>query len=354
MKRYGYIYEKIYSYENLELAIKCATRYKNKKKKNVRRLLDHKDYYIRKLQKMLYTGTYKLSENFTFTIRQKNGKEREITAPRLFPDQIIHWAVMNVLKPYFMKIMYPFNIGSIPKRGGIMGKKYIERVYKRDKKIRYILKLDIKKFYPSISHDKLKELLRTKFKDKRLLTLLDKIIDNGGKGLPIGYYTSQWLANFYLTSLDHYIKEKLQIKYYVRYVDDMVLIDTNKRKLHKAKRLLDSYLLDNKYIIHIKDNWQLWKIDSRPLDFLGYRFTRDRILLRKKIYYNIVSGVEKIRHKGYCTFHRALSLSSLLGWLKHIKLIGRTLYEYYIKRTIAKKELSSIVSINTKRISLAI
>lgn len=346
MKRVGNLYHKISTYENLSLAIDNAVRHKNKKFKSVRRLIEHKDYYIIKLQKMLYTFDINLGENRTFTITQKNGKVRDITAPKLFPNQVIQWAVMQVISPIFMKSMYYYSIGSIPKRGGLMGKKYIEKIYRKDKSIRYILKLDIKKFYPSIDHDKLKALLRRKFKDEQLLKLLDLIIDSGGeKGLPIGYYSSQWLANFYLTNLDHYIKEELHIKYYIRYVDDMVLIDTNKRKLGKAKQAIDYYFKKNNYKVVIKDNWQKWKIHTRPLDFLGYKFYESNTYLRKSLYLTICRSVEKLKQKGFLTIKRAFSLTSLFGWLKHIKEKGRRIYNYYIKDSASKHILTSMISI---------
>lgn len=81
-----------------------------------------------------------------------------------------------------------------------------------------------------------------------------------------GNFTSQWFANFYLQDLDHYIKEKLKIKYYLRYMDDMLLFGRNKKELHKCRGLVDEYL--HKEGLRLKENWQLFKTDSRPIDFL--------------------------------------------------------------------------------------
>lgn len=109
--------------------------------------------------------------------------------------------------------------------------------------------------------------------------MIDLIIDSSKNGLPIGNYTSQWFANFYLQDLDHYIKEDLHIKYYIRYMDDIVLFHRNKKELHKIKEKIEAFL--EKEDLKLKENWQLFKTDSRPLDFLGYRFYRGYTTLRR-------------------------------------------------------------------------
>lgn len=351
MKRVGFLYEKICDIDNIYKAIDKVTEGR-RNLKPCQRLLKRKEHYAYYLQRRLLEGNYILGKSGHFMLTQKNGKIREISVPRLFPDQVVHWAVCLVLKDLFMKGMYSHNVGSIEGRGGIAGKKYIDKIYAKDKTIKYCMKLDIKKFYPSIKHDKLKELFRKKIKDEQTLKLIDAIIDSDGdEGLPIGFYSSQWFANFYLQEIDHFIKEQLHIKYYVRYIDDMVMFDTNKRKLHKAKCALDKFLLDNNYGITIKENWQIWKIHSRPLDFLGYKFYKNKTLLRKTLFLSIMRSVNKIKKKGYCTIKRARSLSSLLGWLNHIPA-GRDCYVNLIKPIISKKRLAAIVSIVDKKINI--
>lgn len=98
-------------------------------------------------------------------------------------------------------------------------------------------------------------LLAKHIKDRYVLNLLNTIVESGGDGLPIGYYTSQWLANFYLQGIDHYIKEELGVKYYVRYVDDMVFFDSNKRRLRHIIPLLTAHMLNEGYGLTLKDNW---------------------------------------------------------------------------------------------------
>lgn len=349
MKRIGNIFEKIVSIENLNLALDKACR-KKRDKSYVKRILDNRDYYISTLQKKLLDGTFKFSDNISFEIFDKaSNKIRLIHMPKFYPDQIVHWALCLQITDIIKKGMYKYNVGSVPGRGGIAAKRYIDKIYSNDKKIKYVMKLDIKKYFPNVSKCKLKSLFRRKIKDIKTLTLIDGVIDNCDYGLPIGYYTSQWFSNFYLEELDHFIKEKLKIRYYVRNVDDMVFIDTNKRKLRRALLSIKYFLLSKNYNITIKDNWQIWKIHSRPLDFVGYKFYKDKTKLRNKIFYHITRLVRRVKIRGYCNIHSARSLSSLLGWLKHIPC-GKGYYLNNIKPVISKNMLSNIISNHDRNI----
>lgn len=106
----------------------------------------------------------------------------------------------------------------------------------------------------------MKEIVRRKIKDPKLLRLIDKIIDSS-PGLPIGNYLSQYLANLYLSPLDHFCKEALGIKYYFRYCDDIVILHASKDALHSIRKIIDSYLYFLK--LEIKDNWQVFPVDAR-------------------------------------------------------------------------------------------
>lgn len=348
MKRVGYLYEKIISVENLNVALNKACRQK-RNKYFVKKILDNRDYYIQKLHEDLAAENYNLHSNITKTIRERSSqKQRELTIPKFFPDQVIQWALCLQLTPIFMRGMYHYNCGSVPRRGGVYGKKYIDKILRNDKKARYVLKLDIRKFFQSVSIEKMKELIRRKVKDLKALRLIDAILDNGGSGLPIGYYASQWFSNFYLERLDHYIKETLGIRHYIRYVDDMVLIDNNKRKLHKARLQIAAYLEGNAYNCTIKRNWQLWRTHTRPLDYLGYRFYPSKTLLRKRIFYAINRRIRRVRKRGYCTVRSARVLASGMGWLWRIPS-GRHFYLSRIKPVISHGEIARIISIYDKK-----
>ena len=343
MKRVGYLLEKIADLDNLNKALYHACRRK-RHKPFVREVLAHSDQYLKRLHDDILAGTVKLSVYAERPIYDHSShKERYIRIPKFYPDQILHWAVCLALKPVFMRGMYAYCIGSVPGRGGRCGKRYLDRVYARDKKIKYAMKTDIRKFFPSVSNDKMKALLRTKIKDKRALDLLDAIIDSGGEGLPIGFYTSQWLSNFYLEKVDHYIKEDLRIRHYVRNVDDMTFLDTNKRKLHRALRSIKAYLEGGGYHCRIKDDWQVFPTKARALDFLGYRFFHDKTLLRKRNYMSLMRRVRRVKRKGYCTVARARGISSQLGSVRELPH-GKHLYLTLIKPVISKGQLSRIIS----------
>jgi hypothetical protein len=171
----------------------------------------------------------------------------------------------------------------------------------------YCLKLDIKKFYPNVDHAILKQLLRRKLKDRDLLWLLDGIIDSAD-GLPIGNYLSQYFANFYLTYFDHWLKEEKRVKYYFRYADDLVILAPDKPYLHELFKEIQSYLNDNLKLT-IKDNYQVFPVDARSIDFVGYRFYHTHTLLRKSIKQSFARKAKKNK--------TPQSLSSHMGWAKH-------------------------------------
>ena len=338
MKRVGYIYEKMCDIDLIKEAIRKSSKGKTKKAA-VRRVLNNIDYYALQIQTMLVNENIELSPNRYMTIYDHScSKERQITIPKYYPDQIIHWVVMLVIQPIIEKGMYRWSCGSVPNRGGIEAKKYVEKALK-DVKLRYVVKLDISKFFNNVNPKILLNMFRNKIKDQKAINLIEKILINGGDCLPIGYYTSQWFSNFYLEGFDHFVKEELHIKYYVRYVDDMVLLDTNKRKLRKAIISMEKYLA--KLDLKLKDNKQLWEIDSRPIDFVGFRFYRNKTLLRKKIFFRLLRRVRNVKKSGYITLKQAQGIMSLIGWIKHIN--GINIYKNFIYKYAPKWKLSKII-----------
>ena len=184
----------------------------------------------------------------------------------------------------------------------------------------YCLKLDITKFYPSVDHTILKALLRKKIKDNDLLWLLDEIIDSA-PGLPIGNYLSQYLANYYLTFFDHWLKETMRVRYYFRYADDLVILAPDKQYLHDLLKQIKTYL-ESHLKLQVKQNWQVFPVQERGIDFVGYRFYHTHVLLRKSIKKNFARMLRKNPDPK--------SIASYNGWLKHCnskrllyKLLGR-------------------------------
>lgn len=304
MKRIGSLYSRIYHLDNLELADKKARRGKLRRREVAQHDLNQAGNLLQ-LQNLLINKTYKTSSYSIFKITDP--KEREVFRLPYFPDRITHHAIMNVLEPVFLS-MFTADTYSCIKGKGIHGAANAVKHALRDVPgTKYCLKLDIKQFYPSIDHSILKELLRRKFKDQDLLWLLDEIIDSA-KGLPIGNYLSQYLANFYLTYFDHWVKENKQVKYYFRYADDLVFLSSSKDVLHKLLVDVRSYLQDNLKLT-VKDNYQVFPVDARSIDFVGYRFYHTHILLRKSIKKNFARMLATRRND--------LSIASYYGWAKH-------------------------------------
>lgn len=313
-KRYGYIYAKVYDLDNIKLAIMKSSLGKRNQRR-VKTIIDNIDYYARKIQEMIINKTYVASPYKIKVIQDgANQKERTIFKPRYYPDQIIHWALIMQLEPIMLKGMYQYSCGSVPGRGTSYGQKTIRKWLDNDRKnTKYCLKMDISKFYPSVDNEMLKLSFRKKIKDKDCLWLIDEIIDSS-KGLPIGNYTSQWFSNFFLQDLDHLIKEKLGVKYYVRYVDDLVLMGANKKKLHRAKKAIEEYL--KTINLKLKGNWQVFRVDCRDIDFLGFRFFRNKTILRKRNALRIRRRVKKIRKKPFFLYKDACAVISYWGWIK--------------------------------------
>lgn len=352
MKRVGNLYERLCDRDIINKAFDEASRGK-KNKLYVRPYLENREYYVEKLLYWLKTGTLKLSQNTRKTIYEPCArKEREIVVPKFFPDQVVHWAYCLVMNDVFMRGMYHWNCGSVKGRGIHYGIKQAKKMMRKPK-AKYTLKTDFSHYYASVDGDKLYELMERKIKDKKMLELTKLIIDNGlscGEGLPIGYYTSQWFANFYLERIDHFIKEVLRIPFYIRYVDDMVFFDGNKRRLHAARRRLAEKLEQENYKIVFKNTWQLWKTGSRPLSFLGFTLLGNRQRLRKRSWYALHKVVRRKAKRGYCTIASARSFISRLGWLTKCSN-GVNYYDTKLKPILSKGEACKIVSLYDKKMN---
>lgn len=353
MKRTGNLFQKIIEKDNVKQSIILASKGK-KWRKAVKLVLSDLEGYSEKIHNLLKDGSYKPCKvRERFILEGSRRKLRHITTISFYPDQIIHWCIIKQLEPYFIKWSYRLSCGSIKNRGSIDASRHIIKWLNIDfKNTKYCAKLDIRHFYQSIRHDYLINLLESKFKDKNLMTLLVMIInhwqESEGIGLPIGFLPSQHFANFVLTPLDFYIKQELKAKYYVRYMDDMVLFSSNKRKLHKAVQAIARYL--NNAGLTLKENWQVFKTDSRPLDFLGFRFYRDKTTLRKALMLKISKAARKIRHKYSPKVNEAKSIMSYMGWIRHSDSYGffKKRIESHINIKIARKIISKFDSKRSK------
>ena len=302
MKRFGNLYDEITSVENLKLADKKARKGKLKQY-GVINHLENEDENIRMLNELLKHRKFKTSKYNVFKIFE--GKERDIYQLPYYPDRIVQHSIMNVLEPIFVSTFTADTYSCIKGRGVHKASYKLRDSIKDKVNIKYCLKLDIQKFYPSVDNNILKLLLRRKFKDKILLKLLDEIIDST-KGLPIGSYLSQYLGNFYLSYFDHWIKERLKVKYYFRYCDDILVLGENKEELHILFDKIRNYLNAELNLV-VKANYQVFPIECRGIDWCGYRHYHTHTLIRKSIKQNYKRGKNKINH---------------WGWLKHCDSIN--------------------------------
>lgn len=309
MKREGNIFNKIYDINNLKLADKKARRGKSNQKDLIKHDLN-KDDNIVNLYHILKNKEYKTSKYHIFKLY--DGKEREIYKLPYYPDRIVHHGIMNILEPIFISTFTKNTYSCIKKRGIHKAQKDLIKALKDKDNTLYCLKLDSKKFYPSINHEILKKLLKRKFKDKDLLDLLFEIIDSS-PGVPIGNYLSQFLANFYLTYFDHWLKENKKVKYYFRYCDDIVILNKDKKYLNNLLKEIKEYL-NKKLDLEVKNNHQVFEISKRGIDFIGYVFYHTHILLRKSIKLRFIRMIKY--NKNY------KSIASYKGWLIHCNSIN--------------------------------
>lgn len=314
MKRIGNLYKKIVDRDNIALAIKNAAKGKTSRK-IVRKVLANKDYYINDIQKILtsedYTPRPYIQKHIFDGARQK---KRVINKPAFYPDQIIHWCLIQVIEPIIMRGTYKWTCASIKDRGLLYCQRYVEKAIRKNN--RYYVKLDIKKFYPSIDKDILKDKFRKIIKDNKVLNLIDIIVDSyEDEGVPIGNYTSQFFANYFLQDFDHFIKEDLHIKYYVRYMDDLLIMGNNKRKLKKQIREIERYL--NNIKLELKEKATLARITDKPFTYCGRKFYKDHTTIKSSTFLRIRRRLVRIYKKNYITLNDARAIISYYGILKH-------------------------------------
>ncbi len=304
MKRVTNLFHDICNTENLRQADKKARKGKGEQY-GIRMHDKNREGNILLLQEMLINKTFRTSAYTTFNIYEP--KERIVFRLPYFPDRIAHHAIMNIIGTVFTAVFTTDSYSCIKGKGIHGAAKAVKNALRDTDNTAYCLKLDIRKFYPSIDHSTLKRLLQRKFKDQNLLDLLFGIIDSAD-GLPIGNYLSQFLANFYLTGFDHWIKEKKRVRYYFRYADDIVILAPTKQELHILLAEIKAYLSE-KLLLIVKSNHQIFPVDSRGIDFVGYVFFHGYTRLRKTI--------KKSFGKMMAMGRNDASFASYNGWAIH-------------------------------------
>jgi hypothetical protein len=315
MKRMGNLFQNIISLENLRLADERARRGKLHSYGVVRHD-QYRDENIFNLHNSLKNKIFVTSPYDIFTIVTDNGKEREIYRLPYYPDRIVHHAIMNIMESVWTSVFTADTYSCIKGRGIHGAAKKLKQDIRDSEGTRYCLKIDVRKFYPSVDHDILKAILRRKIKDNDLLCLLDQIIDSAD-GIPIGNYLSQFFANLYLAYFDHWIKEEKKVKYYYRYADDMVFLHRDKSYLHGLLVEINHYIT-SELNLTIKSNYQIFPTGVRGIDFLGYRFFHTHTLLRKSIKKRFCRKASRLnKSKTISIKDYRQQVCSWTGWTKH-------------------------------------
>ena len=297
MQRYGYIYEDICTLEN----IRNAHMHARKDKlfyAEVKMVDSNPEYYFKQIQEMLVNYSYEVGE-YIVEIINEAGKERTLMKLPYFPDRIIQWAIVLQIEKYLTSKFTFHTCASLPGRGQERCIKLTETYLRDVNKSQYCLKIDIRHFYPSIDREILKQKLRRVFKDPKLLWLLDLIINSppGDTGIPIGSYLSQYLANFYLSDLDHKLKEIYGFSEVVRYMDDITIYHPSKEKLRFFLYNDLKFTLETKYHLQLKNNYQIFPVDKRGVDFCGYVFFHGYTKLRKRTKKRMITRMKEMRKK---------------------------------------------------------
>jgi retron-type reverse transcriptase len=310
MKRKNNLYQKIISLDNLKAADQIARRHKMKQR-GVIKHIKNEEQNILQLHEELKTGTYRTGVYVTRVIREP--KERIISIIA-YIHRVVHHAIMIHLEDIFVRHFVSNSYACVKGKGVHSASRAIKKILKDAEGTKYCLKLDVKKFYPTIKHHLLKAMLRRLLKDRFLLNFLDEIIDSA-EGLPIGNYLSQYFANLYLTPLDRYLKEELRVKKYVRYADDIVIFSDDKDYLHQLRVKIKTFLKDV-LELEINRKYQVFLVASRGADIVGYKHFHKYTLLRntiKKAFARVIARRKKAKDPKR---FRA-SVDSYKGWAKH-------------------------------------
>ena len=343
MKRVNGLFEQIVAFENLLLAAVNAKKGKGDKN-SISKFHFRLESNLFHLKRQLLNGYYRPGRYRTFHIYDP--KKRMISAAP-YRDRVVHHALCNIIEPIFEKT---FIYDSYANRKGKGTHKAIERYQHYARRYPYVLKCDIRKFFPSLDHPILKQELRWKIKCENTLWLIDTIIDSSNpqesnlayfvgddlftpavrpKGLPIGNLTSQFWGNVYLNRFDHFIKEGLGVPGYIRYVDDFVLFGRNKSQLNQWKKEVSHQLAKLRLLTH-PNKTQVHRTEQ-GVPFLGFRvFPNYRFVRKEKInrYKRYLKKSLKARALGAFTPQQLED--QLNAWLGHIRFGQSERLEYNI------------------------
>jgi len=286
------------------------------------------------IQNELIWKMYKPLPLRVFTIYEP--KERTISAPA-FRDRVVHHSLVAAIEPAFERRFISDTYACRKGRGthcSMLRMVEFTRRAKREWGDYWVLKCDVKKFFPSINHIILKNTIRRAISDKEVLHLIDTIIDSAGEnglGIPIGALTSQLFANIFLDPLDHYVKETLSIKYYARYMDDFIVLGKSKEELREILQKITAFLANDRGLV-LNHRTGIWP-GRHGIDFCGYRIWPTHTLPRKRTVQAAKKRLKSIskRYPARESFEEARKiLVSFLGYIRFCS--GAKITESVLKR----------------------
>ncbi len=368
VKQYKYLYRKMLDENIIRKAYKKLRKGKTKRKE-IQQIDADLDNEVTAMRRMIENTkppdvpvehpklAYRPKRRTPKLIKEK-GKLRKIFMPEIH-EQWLHHIIVLILEPIITATAYPYSCGSFPKRGAHYGKKALLKIIRKGKNIRNFAKIDIRHFYDSIRLNILMRELRIRIKDELFLYIVELCLQGFKKGIPLGFYISQWLANYLLEPLDRFITEKLGIKNLIRYMDDIVMGDDNKKKLHKAIAEIRQFI-GRRFRLKLKKNYQVFKFNfqkkngkviGRVIDFMGFLFFRNRTTMRKAIMLSATRLAKKLARakeagRGYFKKHLEAMLS-YIGWFSCTDTYDA--YQDYIKPFVKVRQLKQIISKLTRR-----
>ena len=309
MKRFNNLYENIYKTENIKACYYEVMR-NTKNKRQVYKLQNNAENVIRTIYEELKNERYVVGKYNVFIIYEP--KQRTIVSQGMKDKIVNHLIAREILYPAILPCLVPFNVASRPGMGTKKALEYLER-YRRQfaaKNEKYfMLKCDISRFFLSINHKILKKKVRRRITDPRALKIVFDVIDSYSTGIGIGSMTSQILAIFYLNDLDHFIKEKLKVKYYVRYQDDFLLFHPSKEHLKYCFEQIKIFLKKEKLTINPKsriytnNNNFIFLGRNKAGKYLRYRSVSRKLKKRFYLYENDIINLNGLISSLACYNH---------------------------------------------------
>jgi len=336
------IYLEIYNVCNLLLAWRKARKHKTRKN------------YVIKFEQDIWKNLLKLSEELknqiykpkllvTFILRDP--KTRKISKSD-FRDRIVYHALIRIIEPIFDETFIYDSCANRIGKGNLFALDRFE-LFKRKvtnnlKTEAFCLKADIKHYFQEVTHKILLDVIKRKITDEKVIWLIKQILNNTPnsfgegaihflhkKGMPLGNLTSQFFANVYLNELDYFVKHNLKVKYYIRYVDDFIILHNSKEQLRKWKLEIDIFLRGKLKLELHPDKTKIIPL-SRGIDFVGFRNFWHYRLLRKRNVRKMYSVVEKYKKE---EISKEKMIESFQGWNAYAKWAD----SYKLKREVVRK-----------------